>query len=99
MFSCACGPAPVWARRIGCVSATVLAAGAGGGCQAGMTVVESCWAGGAMIVRSAIGMGGAGGAGGGGIGGGGGGGARGGGGVHGGAGGAAAGHALGGAEG
>src|SRR5439155_688015 len=71
MFSCACGPAPVWARRIGCVSAPVLAAGAGGGCQAGMTVVDSCWAGGAMIVRSAIGMGGAGGAGGGAIGGGG----------------------------
>src|SRR5439155_1484773 len=88
MFSCACGPAPVWARRLGCVSAPVLAAGAGGGCQAGMTVVDSCWAGGAMIVRSAIGMGGAGGAGGGAIGGGGAGAAGGGGGLHDGAGGA-----------
>src|SRR6266849_3840298 len=36
MVSCACGPAPDCARRIGCVSPPVLAAGAGGGCQAGM---------------------------------------------------------------
>src|SRR5256885_950618 len=65
MFSCACGPEPVCARRIGCVSAPAPAAGAGGGCQAGMTVVDSCCGGGAMIVRSATGMGGAGGGGGG----------------------------------
>ncbi len=67
MVSCACGPAPDCARRIGCVSPPGLAAGAGGGCQAGMTVVASCWTGcggGAIIVRSAAGIGGAGGGGG-----------------------------------
>src|SRR4051812_42404522 len=55
MFSCAWGPASCIARSTGCVSADV-AAGAGGGCQAGITVVDSCGA--AISVRSAAGTGG-----------------------------------------
>jgi hypothetical protein len=47
------------ALTIGCVSPPT-GAGGGGGCHAGITVVESCGA--AMIVRSAAGMGGAAGA-------------------------------------
>jgi hypothetical protein len=67
MVSWACGPESCIARSTGCVSPCV-EPGAGGGCQAGITVVDSCGA--ATSVRSAGEI--AGGAGGGGGGGGGG---------------------------